>query len=323
MGRRVHIAYQIEEEHLDELRSLLDKGIEVSAEEPPDNYEVLVAGRPDPELLESGKPDRVVIPFAGVPSKTRKLLSDHPEVVLHNLHYNADSTAEMALSLLLSAAKMIIPVDRAFREHRWFPQDDLADPLQLSGKTALLLGYGYIGKRIGRMADGFNMEVRAVRKNPEKESGTIATQHSSEQLENLLPEADALLISLPLTEETEGIIGKGELARLPDHAVLVNVGRGKIVEEEPLYRALRDRKIKAAGIDVWYQYPERKGGGEPSPQPPSSYPFHALDNVVMSPHRAGWSEDTEMDRVRHLARLLNRFNEGDTGRNVVDLEAGY
>jgi phosphoglycerate dehydrogenase-like enzyme len=139
-------------------------------------------------------------------------------------------------------------------------------------------------------------------------------------MRDLLPRADALFVCLPLTEETRGIVGEAELARLPRGCVLVNVARGPIVAEGPLYEALRTRRIHSAGLDVWWKYPGREG--DPANTPPSEYPFGELDNVVMSPHRAGWVPGIEGVRMTHLADLLNAVARGERP-NRVDLDAGY
>jgi phosphoglycerate dehydrogenase-like enzyme len=165
------------------------------------------------------------------------------------------------------------------------------------------------------------MEVTATRRRASSEGSEAV--HPPEALHSLLPGADALVIALPLTPETEGLIGREELALLPPKAVLVNVGRGPIVDEEALYKALCDGTLHAAGLDVWYNYPEDDASR--SNTPPSAHPFHGLDNVVMSPHRAGTggAEEIEQRRMAHLARLLNAAAAGEEMPNRVDLDVGY
>jgi phosphoglycerate dehydrogenase-like enzyme len=103
--------------------------------------------------------------------------------------------------------------------------------------------------------------------------------------------------------------------------VLVNVGRGAIVDEAALYHALRDGTLYATGLDVWYHYPADEAAR--SHTPPSMYPFHKLENIVMSPHRAGGSKEMEVSRMAHLATLLNTAARGEATPNRVDVRAGY
>ena len=117
------------------------------------------------------------------------------------------------------------------------------------------------------------------------------------------------------------MIGGAQLARLPIHSILINVGRGVVIDEEALYYALRDRKIKAAGIDVWYQYP--KNDEERNSTFPSRFPFHELDNVAMTPHRGGWRKSFEKLPVQALAELLNAASAGRPMPNRVDKALGY
>jgi phosphoglycerate dehydrogenase-like enzyme len=166
------------------------------------------------------------------------------------------------------------------------------------------------------------MEVVGIRRSTQVAGGDRADEiYPISGLEDALPRADALIICLPHTPETDSLLGENELSLLPSDAVLVNVGRGGIVDEGALYRALRDGTIFAAGLDVWYNYPADTASRANTP--PSSYPFHELDNVVMSPHRAGHSRKTERLRMAHLAELLNAAARGEEMPNKVDLEAGY
>ena len=140
---------------------------------------------------------------------------------------------------------------------------------------------------------------------------------------HILDEPERLDQRQGLMDETRGLIGETELALMSDSAILVNVGRGPVVDESALYLALRDGTLHAAGLDVWYNYPTDEPGR--SATRPSEYPFHELDNVVMSPHRAGapHTPETESLRMRALADLLNAAARGEPIPNRVDLVLGY
>ncbi len=111
------------------------------------------------------------------------------------------------------------------------------------------------------------------------------------------------------------------MALLPPQAILVNVGRGPIVVEKALYQALCNGALYAAGLDVWYNYPADKASR--SNTPPSQYPFHELDNVVMSSHRGGLTTEVEAERLTHLTTLLNAAAQDKPMPNRVDLAARY
>ena len=291
--------------------------------EVPEDVRALVGGRPTEEQLDSlTNLELLVIPYAGMPAETRDLLLARPKLRVHNLHHNAVVTAEMALALLLAAAKLVLPMDRALRKNHWSGRGENNPAILLAGKRALLIGYGAIGRRLARCLTAADMEVVAVRRTldkPEKDGEALV--HPVKDLHALLPTTTALIVCAPLTDETRGMIAAPQLALLPERAVLVNVARGPVVDEESLYRALESGRIHSAGLDVWYQYPGRDG--DPENTPPSAFPFGDLDNVVLSPHRGGWLHEAEDLRMRHLAALLTAWAAGDEPPHRVDVAAGY
>ncbi len=287
----------------------------------PADYHILVAGRPQREHL-TANPNlcALIIPWAGLPEVTRDLMRDFPHIAVHNLHHNAAPVAEMVVTLMLAAAKLVVPMDRALRAHDWTPRYHRPSPtILLEGKTALILGYGAIGQRVAHLCRALGMKVMAIRRHITAPSSDEI--YPPDAMHSLLPQANVLIICVPQTPETTGLIGERELALLPPVAVLVNVGRGPIVDEAALYHALREGTLHFAGLDVWYNYPTDKAAR--SHTPPSAYPFHELDNVVMSPHRAGGADETDMLRMMHLAALFNAAARGDEMPNRVDLQAGY
>jgi len=322
MTLNVHMLEDFDDATLTALKAQLDPRLHLTSGSAvvPDTH-ILVGGRPAREQL-AACPDlrAVIVPWAGVPENTRELLRDFPRIMLHNLHHNAAATAEMALALLLSAAKFIVPIDQRLRANDWSPRYAPSRSIGLHNRTALIVGYGQIGQRVGRACHALEMTVLATRRHRVDEDD-VAEVHPIADLPQLLPRAHALIITAPLTPETKGLIGERELARLPHGALLVNVGRGAIVEEAALYQALKSGPLAAAGLDVWYNYPRDEAAQTNTP--PAQYPFHELDNVVMSPHRGGDEVGIDVVRMRHLADLLNAAARSVEIPNRVDLEAGY
>ncbi len=299
--------------------------ISYGPEAPPPDTRVLVAGRPTKGQLDVLPVLRMlVIPYAGLHKNTRELLLDSfPELVVCNLHHNAAAAAELAVALLLTAAKRIVPADAELRRGDWRSRYESHRALLLEDKRALILGLGEIGTRVAEACRGLGMTVMGVRRRKDAAGPPGVEVHPPEALASLLPQAEAVVICLPLTPETEGLIGHRELHALPSSTVLVNVARGPIVDEEALYHALRERRIAAAGIDVWYRYPS--GPEARARTYPSRFAFHELDNVVLSPHRGGAFGTVELEerRMRELATVLNAIARGDSIPHRVDVSAGY
>ncbi len=250
----VHMLEDFDAEALADLRAQLDDRVRLTTGELPNDTNILIGGRPTREqLLACPHLRAVIVPWAGVPDTTQALLREFPHVAVHNLHHNAAATAEMAIALLMSAAKFIVPIDRKLRVNDWSPRYAPSRSIELAGKTALIVGYGQIGQRVGRVCQAMNMTVIATRRNRVASDG-IAEVYATSELSKLLPRADVLIITAPLTPDTKGLIGERELALLPRGSILVNVGRGLIVDEGALFSALKSGQLVAAGIDVWYQY---------------------------------------------------------------------
>jgi phosphoglycerate dehydrogenase-like enzyme len=325
MRLSVHLERTFAPNNLARLKALLDADVEITCGiEPPTPaiYQILVAGRPSRELLcASPQLSTLIIPWAGLPVETRDLLDEFPHLAVHNLHHSAAPVAEMALTLLLTAAKRVVPADRALREADWRPRYDREKSRLLAGKTALILGYGAVGRQIARFCRGLGMTVIATKRRATGDVDPYVEIHPPSALRTLLPRTDVLFVCLPHTPETDGLVGRDELEALPPDAILINIGRGPIVEEAAMYQALKEGKLFGAGLDVWYQYPTDVETRAHTP--PSTWPFHELPNVVMSPHRASHTDESEKLRMVHLAELLNAAAEGRPMPNRVDLEAGY
>lgn len=338
MALKVHLLQDFDNDWIDQLRKNLDPEVLLThgSELPsPAEFTILIAGVPKREHITAGSNlHTLIIPWSGLPVATRELMLEFPDIAIHNIHHNAPAAAETALALMLAAARKIIPIDRSLRANDWTPRYkyDGSVPggaILLSGKTALILGYGAIGQNIAKACIGLGMKVMAVKHDIPEFSDSVVELYSSEALPALLPRANVLFVCLPLSPETRGLIGSQQLQSLPDEAIIVNISRGAIIDEEALYSALKPAEPKRglrplrrrAGLDVWYNYPENEEARTDTA--PSRYPFNELDNVVMSPHLGGHSDMTENLRIRELARMLNAAVRGEPLPNSVDRQRGY
>lgn len=324
----VYIPDALDEEYYRLLRNQVDPAIQIhNGDVPPDDVDVLVEGKPDPEWLRKySSLQALIIPYAGVPDSTQALMRAHLKIRVYNLHHNAQAVAEHTLAMLLALQKNLIPMHNALAQGDWTPRYQSGAHGMLHGSTILMLGFGAIGQAIARLLKPFDISIFAVRKNhrnetnPDRDNTKFFTIDS---LHDLLPNADFLIITLPLTPSTQHLISTRELALLPSHARIINVGRGAVIEQRSLYSALRSKKIAGAALDVWYNYPEdilsRKNTH------PADLPFHELDNVLLSPHKAGGLAMKEVEelRMQHLADVLNRILQRDETLIPVNIEAGY
>jgi phosphoglycerate dehydrogenase-like enzyme len=216
--------------------------------------------------------------------------------------------AEWVLMALLALPRQVVLLDRDLREGLWHRHGgdhlDLGEP-ELEGKTVALVGYGQIGREVERLVTPLGARTVAVTRRPRDGARPL------DELAGALGEADFAVVSLPGQAGT--VFGADELAALGPDGFLVNVGRGKVVDEDALYEALRERRIKGAAIDVWYRYPREEG----EVVQPSSHPFHELDNVLMSPHASGRSRRARVLRWDFVAEQLERLERGEPLENVT------
>ena len=163
-----------------------------------------------------------------------------------------------------------------------------------------LVGYGTIGQEVAVRAQAFGMRV-------------IRTTGREGNLEQVLRESDFLVIACPLNERTRGMIGSAALALLKPSAYLINVARAEVVEERPLFEALRDGRIAGAALDVWYRYPA--SGAEVLHG--SALPFHELDNTMVTPHMSAWTSGLIERRIARMVENLGRLERGEALECVV------
>jgi phosphoglycerate dehydrogenase-like enzyme len=178
---------------------------------------------------------------------------------------------------------------------------DQFDVVQVAGQTMGVIGFGDIGKAVARRAEALGMQVLPLRRG----SGP-------DRKRDLLARSDYVVLSTPLTAETRGIVGDAELRAMKPESVLINIGRGPLVDEPALIAALRDKRIGGAALDVFDQEPL-----------PAGHPFYVLDNVLLSPHCADHTPDWQQRAMRLFLENFERYRKGAPLLNVVDKKSGY
>ncbi|MEE9284204.1 MAG: D-2-hydroxyacid dehydrogenase, partial [Dehalococcoidia bacterium] len=236
-----------------------------------------------------------------------------PYTVTNVTGTNALPIAEHCFLFML----MFVKRARAFlaqqQEHAY--QRDAVRPDFIEGKTLGVLGLGGIGLEVARLGKGFRMRVLGTRRSAQarqRDVGDVDELYPPAELHDLLAQCDFVVMALPLTDETRGAFGEAELRAMKSSAYLINVGRGKLIDEAALVRALQDGQIAGAGLDVFAT----------EPLPPDS-PLWEMPNVIMTPHVAGDLIDNRLRATRFFCENLRRYLAGEPLRNVIDLARGY
>jgi len=277
--------------------------------------EVILVGSSEGDLL------RVIFPLAkhvrwvhsmsaGVEKILFPELVESPVPLTNGKGAFTGSLAEFAIASILFFAKDLRRLVCNQQAGEW-KQFDIE---LIRGQVLGIVGYGDIGRESARLAHAFGMKVVAVRRRAalsNQDSGLEQT-YSPEGLREMLAICDYVLVTTPLTPETRGMIGEGELGVMKNSAVIINVGRGPVIVESALIAALTAKRIRGAVLDVFDEEPL-----------PEGHPFYKLENVLLSPHSAdhtvGWA-----DLAMHVfIANFERFRSGQPLRNLVDKKVGY
>lgn len=221
---------------------------------------------------------------------------------------HAPQVAETAWALTLAISRRLPTYFSQQQDHRW----QLATHGALDGATAGIVGLGGIGRRYAGVAAALGMRVLAVDAHPTSQPESVQAVWQLDRLDELLGLADVLLISCPATAETQNLIDARRLALMKPTAILVNIARGGIVNEDALADALRDGRLTGAGLDVC----------QTEPLPPES-PLWEVPNLIITPHSAGFSPQRNRRLDEFFCENLSRYLAGQPLRNVVDRQKGY
>lgn len=254
---------------------------------------------------------------AGVSGAITTTLRESGVVFTNSAGVHAPAVAETAIGMMLHFARGFDVAVRAQASAEWHVEPFERMPSiarELAGATLGIFGYGGIGRETASRAVALGMRVVAVRR---RGGGPMGDEHATvltgrDGLERMLAESDYVLLSAPETRETRGVIGASAIERMKRDAVLINVARGALVNEEALLRALRDGVLRGAALDVFAT----------EPLPPGS-PLWRLPNVLVTPHVSAFTARFWEREAALLLDNLRRYLKGQPLRNVVDLAAGY
>jgi phosphoglycerate dehydrogenase-like enzyme len=248
--------------------------------------------------------------WTGVEGIVTPELEVHPALLTNGRGVFRWPLADWVAGVMLMFAFDLRRVIRQQEQGEW----KLVFGTMLEGRTLGIVGYGAIGSAAATRARAFGMKIAALRRHPERlQADPLVDQvYGTPQLKELAAASDYLLVATPLTSETRGMIGAAEIAAMKPSSVLINVGRGPVVDEDALTRALQSGQIRGAALDVFSTEPL-----------PAGHPFWGMSNVLVSPHTADRVEGFLAPALQCFFENADRFLKGTALLNVVDKQAGY
>lgn len=272
------------------------------------------------DIIKAAKKLKLIqVPWTGMDTFDFKAV-EGCKVPICNTHSNADSVAELGIAIVLDLLKKMSYHDRKMRVGNWNRDQK---PLNLKSKmlskqTVCILGFGNIGSRVGKLIAAFGAKVIAVDDHAAA-YGIASEVYKNEEIKDAVSKADVVVCTLPLTEGTRGLIDDELFEAMKAGVVFVNMSRAAVVDEDAAWRGLESGKIGAFGSDVWWNAPKR---GESQSYPSAKHEFWKMENVLMSPHRAGFIEDS----LPHLDGAIENIialASGNKLSGVVNINSGF
>lgn len=269
---------------------------------------------PEKYVSRAGKLRWMHTPFAGVDEALNPALVKGPIRLTCSRGVSSAALAEHALGMMLlfsrGLAVAIREQPKGWARERFFDANPM--PVELDGQVLGILGFGSIGRDLAQRGRAFGMRIHALRRNPAQSEPLVDRLFLPAELHEFLNTADYLVITLPLTPATDGILDESALAAMKPTAVLVNIARGRLIREAALLGALETGRLAGAALDVFVE----------EPLPPASA-FYRLPNVVLTPHIAGLHPHY-LDRATSLFIVnLGRYLKGEALLHEVDKRQGY
>jgi phosphoglycerate dehydrogenase-like enzyme len=278
--------------------------------------EIFVGWRLQPEHFANAKKLRWIhSPTAAVHQLMFPELVASSVLVTSSTGVHGPVVAEHAIAVLLALAKRLPQAAHYQAKKQWSQRElwrEHPRPREVAGACVAVIGMGNIGREFTSRAKALGMKVLAVRENPGKGADGADAVFGTGQIDEVLPQADYVLLCPPVTSATERMINPARLEKMKPEAYLINVARGNLVDEAALLRALQERRIAGAALDVFYEEPL-----------PESSPFWSLDNVLITPHTAAVTEKLWQRHYDLFAENLNRFLSSRPLLNLVDKKRGY
>ncbi|MGB8451183.1 MAG: D-2-hydroxyacid dehydrogenase [Anaerocolumna sp.] len=271
----------------------------------------IIYGWPEVELLQEAKNLKwLQLPSAGVDGYTNKASYYNQDIKLTN------SSGVFGLPIAEHIFSMILSYNRNLQEYaynklekKWSGNPDARD---FYGSTIGIIGLGDIGSEVAKRAKLWGANVLAVKRTITEVPEYVDKLYSLEEMDEVLERADYVVLALPNTQKTKGIISEEKLKKMKPHAFLVNIGRGALIDQEALMKALKKKWIGGAGLDVT----------TPEPLPEDS-PLWELPNVILTPHTSGCSPTNIVRRIDMFNNNLKLFMENKPLGNMVDFTEGY
>ena len=238
-----------------------------------------------------------------------------PAAAVCNAFEHEIGISEYVIAGMLEWTIALRKLDARFRQGDW-TGSYICGPHhgELFGKTVGIIGYGHIGREVAKRAKPFGMRVLACAREQRATDEYCERIMAANSLDNMLAESDFVVVAVPLNATTHALLNAERLATMKPTAVIINVARGAIVDEHALFHALKEKRIGGAVLDVWYRYPRQ---GETRGPAPWNHPFNELDNVILTPHASGWTEELIARRNRVIAANLDRLARGEPFVNLV------